>query len=81
MLYLIEEQCFQSLHQSHHIVVIEQVAHIFILSYIIFAVKVARGSSIEMLDAGSKNTVTELAWEVHFEERPPEAERKKLKIL
>lgn len=34
-----------------------------------------------MLDAASKNTVTELSWEVHFEERLPEAERKKLSVL
>jgi len=44
-------------------------------------VKVARGSSVEMLDAASKNTVTELSWKVRFEERPPEAERKKLDVL
>lgn len=58
MHYLIEEQCFHSFHQGHHIVGIKQVAHIFILSYVIFAVKVEGGNSIETLDATSKNTVS-----------------------
>lgn len=58
MHYLIEEQCFRTFHQGHHIVVIKQIAHIFVLSYVIFAVKVEGGSSIERLDAASKNTVS-----------------------
>lgn len=82
--YLIEELCFKVFQQSHHIAVIKQVSHIFILSYVIFAVKSARRISVWKFSLNIRcNQGKHSNWtgESQFEERPPQVESKKLKVL
>lgn len=81
---LVSELCFRSFQQSHHIVVIKQVSHLFILSYVIFVVKAARGISVWKFSLSIKcnhGKHSNWTWEFHFKERPPEAKSKKLKVL